>query len=101
MGTKLYSAFAAASLPAPTLRLQAIAGGGVGGGAQGRDWLQMIAEIVQLGLSLDVDYALTLSCYDPTSDGLACGHCDSCRLRRKGFAESGVPDPTRYAAPVA
>ena len=55
-------------------------------------------EIVQLGLSLGVDYSLTLSCYDPTTDGLACGHCDSCRLRRKGFEEAGVPDPTRYAA---
>ena len=58
-------------------------------------------QIVQLGLSLGVDYALTLSCYDPTPDGLACGHCDSCRLRRKGFAEAGVADPTRYAASVA
>ena len=58
-------------------------------------------EIVQLGLSLGVDYSLTLSCYDPTTDGLACGHCDSCRLRRKGFAEAGVPDPTRYAAALA
>ena len=58
-------------------------------------------EIVQIGLSLGVDYAMTLSCYDPTPDGLACGHCDSCQLRRKGFAEAGVPDPTRYAAPVA
>jgi len=57
-------------------------------------------EIVQLGLSLGVDYAITLSCYDPTSDGLACGHCDSCQLRRKGFTEAGVPDPTRYAATV-
>jgi 7-cyano-7-deazaguanine synthase len=55
-------------------------------------------EIVQLGVSLGVDYGLTLSCYDPTPDGLACGHCDSCRLRRKGFDEAGVPDPTRYAA---
>ena len=58
-------------------------------------------EIVQLGLSLGVDYSLTLSCYDPTPDGLACGHCDSCQLRRKGFVEAGVPDPTRYAAPAA
>jgi 7-cyano-7-deazaguanine synthase len=58
-------------------------------------------EIVQLGLSLGVDYSLTLSCYDPTPEGLACGHCDSCQLRRKGFAEAGVPDPTRYAAPAA
>src|SRR5215213_11419180 len=58
-------------------------------------------EIVQLGLSLGVDYSLTLSCYDPTPDGLACGHCDSCQLRRKGFAEAGIPDPTRYVAPAA
>ena len=58
-------------------------------------------EIVRLGLSLGVDYALTLSCYDPTPDGFACGHCDSCQLRRKGFAEAGVSDPTRYAAPAA
>jgi 7-cyano-7-deazaguanine synthase len=58
-------------------------------------------EIVQLGVSLGVDYGLTLSCYDPTPDGLACGHCDSCRLRRKGFDEAGVPDPTRYAASQA
>jgi 7-cyano-7-deazaguanine synthase len=52
--------------------------------------------IVELGLSLDVDYELTLSCYDPTADGRACGHCDSCQLRRRGFAEAGVADPTRY-----
>ena len=58
-------------------------------------------EIIQLGLSLGVEYALTLSCYDPTPDGLACGHCDSCQLRRKGFADAGVPDPTRYAESVA
>ena len=58
-------------------------------------------EIVQLGVSLGVDYALTLSCYDPTPDGLACGHCDSCQLRRKGFVEAGVPDPTRYVASFA
>ena len=59
-------------------------------------------EIVRLGHSLGVDYSLTLSCYDPTTpEGLACGHCDSCQLRRKGFAEAGVPDPTRYAAPAA
>ena len=58
-------------------------------------------EIVELGLSLGVDYSITLSCYDPTSEGLACGRCDACRLRRRGFAEAGVDDPTRYAAPVA
>jgi len=55
------------------------------------------AEIVKLGLSLGVDYALTHSCYDPAPGGGACGRCDACALRRKGFAEAGVPDPTRYA----
>jgi 7-cyano-7-deazaguanine synthase len=54
-------------------------------------------EIIALGRSLGVDYALTLSCYDPTAQGLACGRCDACRLRRRGFAEAGVEDPTRYA----
>jgi 7-cyano-7-deazaguanine synthase len=53
-------------------------------------------QIVELGLSLGVDYTLTLSCYDPSDDGRACGHCDSCQLRRRGFAEAGVADPTRY-----
>jgi 7-cyano-7-deazaguanine synthase len=55
------------------------------------------AEIIAAGVALGVDYGLTLSCYDPTPDGEACGGCDSCQLRRKGFAEAGVPDPTRYA----
>jgi len=55
------------------------------------------AEIIRLGTSLGVDYALTWSCYDPI-DGFACGTCDSCQLRRKGFLEAGVADPTRYAA---
>ena len=59
------------------------------------------ADIIKTGLSLGVDYALTTSCYDPASDGTACGVCDSCVLRRKGFAEAGVRDPVRYAdAPV-
>ncbi len=56
------------------------------------------AEIIRLGLDLGVNYALTHSCYDPAADGAACGRCDSCRLRRQGFAEAGVPDPTRYAS---
>ncbi|TRO80529.1 7-cyano-7-deazaguanine synthase QueC [Trichloromonas acetexigens] len=56
------------------------------------------AEIIRKGLDLGVDYALTHSCYDPTPDGLACGRCDSCRLRLKGFAEAGVPDPVRYVS---
>jgi 7-cyano-7-deazaguanine synthase len=54
------------------------------------------ADIVRLGTSLGVDYGLTHSCYDPTPEGLACGRCDSCLLRKKGFEEAGVPDPTRY-----
>jgi 7-cyano-7-deazaguanine synthase len=54
------------------------------------------AEIIALGLRLGVDYAMTHSCYDP-QDGAACGRCDACALRRKGFVEAGVPDPTRYA----
>jgi 7-cyano-7-deazaguanine synthase len=54
------------------------------------------AGIIRLGVSLGVDYALTHSCYDPSSDGRACGGCDSCRLRARGFREAGVPDPTRY-----
>ena len=55
------------------------------------------ADIVQTGTRLGVDYGLTISCYDPTPEGEACGHCDSCQLRRKGFAEADLPDPTRYA----
>ena len=55
------------------------------------------AGIVRLGRSLGLDYGLTHSCYDPSPDGLACGDCDSCVLRRAGFATAGVPDPTRYA----
>lgn len=54
------------------------------------------AGIVRLGTSLGVDYSLTHSCYDPAPDGRACGECDSCRLRAKGFREASVPDPTRY-----
>jgi 7-cyano-7-deazaguanine synthase len=54
------------------------------------------AEIIREGLRLGVDYSLTLSCYDPDSQGCACGHCDSCRLRLKGFAEAGTKDPAVY-----
>ncbi|HJQ25481.1 MAG TPA: 7-cyano-7-deazaguanine synthase QueC [Blastocatellia bacterium] len=56
------------------------------------------AEIIRRGLALGVDYALTHSCYDPTAAGLACGKCDSCLLRRKGFAEAGARDPLSYAS---
>src|SRR5437868_6823231 len=56
------------------------------------------ADIIRLGHSLGVDYALTHSCYDPAPDGAACGRCDSCQLRRAGFEAAGLPDPTRYAA---
>jgi len=58
------------------------------------------AEIVARGLALGVDYSVTSTCYDPAPDGRACGHCDACLLRAKGFAEAEVPDPTRYAAGV-
>ncbi|MEH6637497.1 MAG: 7-cyano-7-deazaguanine synthase QueC [Halioglobus sp.] len=54
-------------------------------------------DIVRAGIKLGVDYALTVSCYQATSEGLACGKCDSCRLRRQGFIDAGLPDPTRYA----
>ena len=54
------------------------------------------AQIIALGVRLGIDYAITHSCYDPIA-GRACGRCDACALRRKGFAEAGVPDPTRYA----
>ena len=55
------------------------------------------AEIVKQGLALGLDYALTWSCYDPHSDGRACGRCDSCQLRLKGFKEAGAIDPIAYA----
>ena len=54
------------------------------------------AEIIQAGTALGVDYKQTHSCYDPSHDGKACGHCDSCLLRKKGFEEAGVEDPTEY-----
>ncbi|HLB35264.1 MAG TPA: 7-cyano-7-deazaguanine synthase QueC, partial [Gemmatimonadales bacterium] len=55
------------------------------------------AQIIRRGVELGLDFALTWSCYDPSPEGLACGECDSCRLRRKGFAEAGVEDPAGYA----
>ena len=54
------------------------------------------AEIIRIGAALGVDYSLTLSCYDPDAEGRACGGCDSCLLRKRGFKEAGIPDPTRY-----
>ncbi len=54
------------------------------------------SEIIQIGLRLGVDYGLTHSCYDPTPERLACGRCDSCLLRKKGFADAGVVDPVGY-----
>lgn len=54
------------------------------------------AQIIQRGLSLGVDYGLTISCYDPDASGAACGRCDACRLRREGFHSAGVADPTHY-----
>ncbi|KVW94607.1 7-cyano-7-deazaguanine synthase QueC [Thiobacillus denitrificans] len=54
------------------------------------------AQIIQRGLALGVDYAQTVSCYQADADGLACGRCDACRLRREGFRAAGIPDPTRY-----
>ena len=54
------------------------------------------AEIVRTGLELGVDFAATVSCYQATAAGEACGNCDACRLRRAGFVAAGVADPTRY-----
>lgn len=54
------------------------------------------AEIIQLGTKLGVDYSITISCYDPDAEGLACGLCAPCRFRKKGFREAGVKDVTRY-----
>jgi len=55
------------------------------------------AEIIKRGIALGVNYSITHSCYDPSPNGRACGACDSCLLRKKGFNEAGVPDVTRYA----
>jgi len=55
------------------------------------------ADIIRTGARLGVDYGMTHSCYDPAEDGRACGECDSCLLRKKGFEQAGVPDPTIYA----
>jgi 7-cyano-7-deazaguanine synthase len=77
---------------------------GTKAGAEGGKWRVRAplialskAEIIKAGVALGVDYAITHSCYDPIA-GAACGRCDSCLLRRKGFVDAGLPDPTRYAA---
>jgi len=57
------------------------------------------ADIIRAGTALGVDYALTHSCYDPTPEGLACGGCESCLLRRRGFREAGLEDPLKYKEP--
>ena len=54
------------------------------------------ADIIKKGSALGVDYGQTLSCYDPTAEGVSCGHCDSCLLRKKGFAENKMKDPIVY-----
>jgi 7-cyano-7-deazaguanine synthase len=58
------------------------------------------AEIISIGLKLGVDYSQTVSCYQANAEGEACGNCDSCQLRRKGFNEAGVSDPTRYFSSI-
>lgn len=56
------------------------------------------AEIIQTGARLGIDFSMTHSCYDPAADGRACGACDSCIIRKNGFRDAGIPDPTRYSA---
>ena len=89
--------------PAFIEAFQAMANQGTRAGVEGRPirihapLMHMTkAEIIRTGTRLGVDYGLTHSCYDPSLEGLACGRCDSCLLRQKGFAEAGVPDPTQY-----
>ena len=80
------------------------AGGGENGGAESgvgftihTPLIEMTkAEIISRGTKLEVDYGLTVSCYDPLADGRACGGCDACQLRLKGFAEAGLADPIAY-----
>lgn len=56
------------------------------------------AQIIEKGTALGVDYAMTVSCYDPDESGLACGHCDACQLRQRGFEQAGISDPTHYTS---
>lgn len=58
------------------------------------------AEIIRAGIALGIDYGWTITCYDPAPDGAACGECDACLLRLKGFAEAGLPDPAPYRVAV-
>jgi 7-cyano-7-deazaguanine synthase len=89
--------------PAWLAAMQEVARKGTRAGDEGRA-VKMVAplinmskvEIIRAGTALGVDFGLTHSCYDPTVDGAACGGCDACHLRRKGFLGAGVPDPTRY-----
>jgi 7-cyano-7-deazaguanine synthase len=92
--------------PAFLRAFEIMANQGTKAGAEGRAWnvraplLEMSkAEIIKTGVGLGVDYSLTHSCYDPVvaEQVYACGRCDSCLLRKKGFAEAGIADPTRYA----
>lgn len=73
---------------------------GVQGTTKIKIWTPIIhltkGKIIQKGVELGIDYALTHSCYDPSPDGLACGQCDSCILRKKGFKDAGIKDPTHY-----
>ncbi len=73
---------------------------GVEGAAQYRIHAPLLhmtkAQIIRAGMDAGLDFSLTHSCYDPSPAGLACGACDSCTLRRRGFEQAGVPDPTRY-----
>ncbi|MDY7032040.1 MAG: 7-cyano-7-deazaguanine synthase, partial [Thermodesulfobacteriota bacterium] len=57
-------------------------------------------DIIKKGVELGVDYGMTHSCYDPTPEGLACGECDSCLIRKKGFKDTGIPDPITYSGSV-
>jgi 7-cyano-7-deazaguanine synthase len=83
--------------------MQEVAFRGTRAGSEGRQ-IRLVAplirmskvDIIRAGTALGVDYSLTHSCYDPDASGAACGACDACHLRRKGFQGAGVPDPTRY-----